>query len=387
MINVAHTRAQGLSAEAAATLRAGDVAAARKLYAEAAVLEREALERIPSEKRRTWGAVAVSLAALLYKAKQLHEAELTLYALLANRELLPDARDQLRDLLSTVRDELSLPDGLEYAGQGFELTMRGGEVGEGSAPLDLVVQESEQVRNLLVRSIERRAGFPFRPAGKLPAPEIIDMIQARATQARIGSFRFTVRLAAPAQMKLFPELAAPKLEGLTGWLSKFMSAAASSHEGRAEALRELAPEKEYRVALLKLVRSIAPHGKRVSEVEFTPVEKAPDGAAERHPVVLNRDTKRALEEAIRMDAPAPPPEQEESVEGTLRAVHLNDKWLIVVLADGREVKCHFEPDNVLDDMVGPMVNHRVAVLGKWRGAGTHRKFELRDIDLSDDEKD
>lgn len=210
---------------------------------------------------------------------------------------------------------MSLPSGLEYAGRGFELTLRKGQVGEGSAPLSLVLQKSEQVSNFLGRAIEMQAGLPFRQAGKLPPPEVIDMIQARATQARAGSFRFTVRLAAPPQLKLFPELAAPKLEGLTSWVFDFVEAAAGSRPDRTKRLRELAPQKDYRVALLKLVQSITPTGRQVGEVELTPVALE-RGEAVRRPVVLTPDAKRTLSDAIREDVPTQAAEVIDTVAGT-----------------------------------------------------------------------
>lgn len=48
------------------------------------------------------------------------------------------------------------------------------------------------------------------------------------------------------------------------------------------------------------------------------------------------------------------------LRGILRAVHLDEDWLEVTVADGQHVRI-FEVGETVDDLVGPLVNHEVLV--------------------------
>lgn len=102
MINKEHQEAQELSARAALSLRESKTGEARRLFAEAAKLEKAALAKVPAEKSRTRGILAVSVAALLYKAG-VDGAEGEIVSLLADPSLTPAARRQITDLLGQVR--------------------------------------------------------------------------------------------------------------------------------------------------------------------------------------------------------------------------------------------------------------------------------------------
>lgn len=117
---------------------------------------------------RTWSILAVSHASLLYRARNFQDAELALYAYLAQRELQGFARRQLRELLDVVLDEQALPDGYEYSGDEIVFTLRGDDIGRGTAPLDLVLQKAADVKNVVARAAELQGPVITSPC-PLPA--------------------------------------------------------------------------------------------------------------------------------------------------------------------------------------------------------------------------
>src|SRR6185437_14210750 len=99
-------------------------------------------------------------------------------------------------------------------------------------------------------------------------------------------------------------------------------------------------------------------------------------------VALGTDTRTGLNGAIRkLRPPVPAPGvQEMTVAGTLRAVHLDQDWLEITSADDPAKLLRIEDaGEVLDDVIGPMVNRRVVVSVLQRGA----KLLYRDIELSE----
>jgi tyrosyl-tRNA synthetase len=79
-----HTQAQELSVQAATTTCPQK---ARKLFAQAAELERKELNSIPMNKRITRSILAVSYISLLYKSKQLQKVKTEVRRLFAEGNL------------------------------------------------------------------------------------------------------------------------------------------------------------------------------------------------------------------------------------------------------------------------------------------------------------
>ena len=92
---------------------------------------------------------------------------------------------------------------------------------------------------------------------------------------------------------------------------------------------------------------------------------------------------RALNAAIRRSRPPKvesPTETAETIRGTLRALHLDKDWLEVTTTDNppQHLKIE-EAGDVLDDVVGPMVNRLVNVSIIRRG----KKLVYQDIELEE----
>lgn len=101
-----HTKSEKLASEAEAALKDGELVEARRLYADAAKAEVEALKRLDKTKQRTLGIITVSAVALWYKAKQFAQAEQIAYQVLSEGSLPEFAVIQVKELLQTIWNEV-----------------------------------------------------------------------------------------------------------------------------------------------------------------------------------------------------------------------------------------------------------------------------------------
>jgi len=380
MPNNFHREAERLAAEAEALTRQGDRSAAQHTYAAAAAQERQALALVPPEKPRSRTILAVSLASLLYKASRLEEAESLIYALLSDANLLPFGRVQLKELLQVVFDEQSLPKGYRYSKEELIVTLRGAQIGSGTAPLDLVLQKGADLKSYTVRAAEFRGNFPFRRRGAPPAA-VSEALLARATQPVASSYRFAIRFVEPAQLDLLqpPRI---KAEEVSDTIFSFFRLVTAGTQDSVERLRQLVPDDDYRKAMLKLARNVVPTETGLSEIEITRSRGTARGGAALERFALRRDSKFALNAAIEFERPKPK-SKPRSYVGVLRALHLDKRWLEIQTKDGGVI--HWTtPADVLDDVVGPMVNRLVRIRGHVDVKGGKDHFCLDDIELEGD---
>lgn len=139
-------------------------------------------------------------------------------------------------------------------------------------------------------------------------------------------------------------------------------------------LATLVPDRGYREAFLSLSRNLAPTGKTFERLEIRDAS-APAREPVSFEVASRRDLNSALKQ-LRPPKPRTPSESVVEVKGTLRGLHLDQDWLEVVDADPlKPIRIHGAGD-VLDDVVGPMVNHRVVVTAVRR----RNRLVYQDID-------
>lgn len=373
-MNELHRRAERLAAEAKAAAAADDLASATRLFGDAADAELRALSEIPDDQERTRSVIAVSGASLLYKAQRYDDAEAAIFRMLGAQDLNDWATAELRTLLEVVADEriLHAELGRKYTGAKLTLSLRGGEIGSGTGPLDLILQKATGVRSLIYRFAEWLGEYPLRVRGAPPA-ELQQLIQARATEAAVGSFRMEIRLTEPVQKELFGA-AVVEATAVGDAVFEFFE---RLNRGSREDLEEFVPDEGYRKALLELSKSVAPSGKRLKEVGLYR-----SGEAGVQSVYLTSALPPKIKEMI----PRPPAEdgeRRERYEGVLRALHLDENWLEITLDSSEHVKCNTLPD-MLDDVVGPMVNNRVAVEGPIkRSRGGAERLLVQDIEAVD----
>ena len=369
-----HSASERLAADAEMASRAGDFSRATDLYRRAASEETAAFDALEKDKNRTRGITAVSATALWYKAHDYTSTELLVYRLLGDGLLPVFAQVQLRTLLQAAWTAGAAEKaGLKFVRGDVFVSVKGGRVIHGGAPLDLIVQKVEGIQAVLFRTVELLLSRPFRRRGGPPA-DLQSMFRPWLFQAPAGSYQFAVRMQEPEQAQLFED-DRPKVDRVTATFFSILRATISDPE---VGLAALVSDVEYRAAFISLSRNLAPTGKTFERLEVSEA-----GAPAGPPVTFGSETRTELNATLRkMKPPRPLTEAEEAttVRGILRAVHLDQDWLEVATTEPESPHVRIdEAGDALDDVVGPMVNRSVLVSAVRRGS----KHLYRDIELDE----
>jgi hypothetical protein len=372
--NSHHSASEQLAGSAESARQAGDHQRAETLYRQAALEEAAAFGELPGDKQKTRGITAVSAIALSYKAREYGVAEHLAYKYLAQEQLPPFAAAQLRDLLQSIWTA----QGAERAGIRFVqgdilVSVKGGEIIYGGAPLDLITQKIESTKAVLFRTVEMLLRRPFRKRGG-PEADLQSMFRPWLSQAPAGSYQFALRVEEPRQAELWEQANKPKIEQITTTFFRVLRASANDPEGE---LLQVVPDKEYRGAFLHLSRSLAPtqRGKSFERLEVRDASSPNDPIAS-----FTIETRHRLNEALQKSKPPDAGKGKPVIlRGILRALHLDKDWLeIAVWETGDHIRID-KAGEVLDDVIGPMVNRPVTVTALRRGS----KYLYRDIELDD----
>lgn len=361
-----HTQSERLAIEAQAALRAGDSARAEDFYTGAAQFEQQALDQLEPTKTRTRGIIAVSAVALWFKATDYVAAERLAHALLAANDLPAFAREELRNLVQAIWIESAKQGaGVKFVPGEVLVSIKGGDVVTGGAPLDLIVDKVQTIQSLFYRTIEFMRNTPHRKVGR-PSREIQDACQPWLFQSVPGSYQFSVAIQKPVQKDFFAEDIAP--ERIAHHFLEIVSA--SSNEDPT-AIETVVPDAAYRSTFLRLIRGLAPTGKVFERMELR-------ASGETQAVALGVESRININRQLRSnETQASPNVVPEELHGTLRAVHLDKDWLDVVV-DGASVHVEGLRDTV-DDIIGPMVNRAVVV--RAVRVGIKKKLKFADIEL------
>jgi hypothetical protein len=344
---------------------------AEELYRRSAEEEQRALESLPAEKQRTFGITAVSAVALWYKSRAFDAAEQLAYRVLASPVLASYARKQLQDLLQLVWSAREADaSGVKFVPGDVLVSVKGGAVIHGGAPLDLIVRKVEEIQAIFFRTIEMLLHVPVRRRGQ-PSHNVQEWFRPWLFQAPAGSYQFAVRVQEPAQTELFDEQR-PNVDNVTSTFLAVLRASASNPETE---LPLIVADESYQEVFLKLSRNLSPAGTIFDRLEVRDAS-APAVA----PVTFSTANRREINVALRHYRPPQAPgirEEVVDIRGTLRALHLDRDWIEVqatepMLEHVRIIKA----GDVLDDVVGPMVNRRVIV----RAVKRRGKYEYRDIE-------
>ena len=366
-----HQTSEAAASEAHAARRRGDEALATSLFADAAKAELLALKHLSvSEKPRTFGVTAVSAASLLYKAERQQEAEQLAHSMLGQAGLPDFATDQLREILQSIwNEQAQAAAGVRFVPGQVTVSVDGGEVVKGGAPLDLVVERVQTIQSIFYRTAEFLKNLPLRRHGPATKP-IQDLCRPWLFQSVPGSYQFTVAIQGPTQGDMFAE-GEPEPRLVASTFMAILEGAASDPETN---LPKIVPDAEYRATFLKLARNLAPTGRSFSHLELR-------SSQARAPVVLTQDSRKSMTKAIRGGISEPPKDAqstEVALRGVLRAVHLEKDWLEVYVGDA-PIRISGVGETV-DDVIGPMVNHSVVVRVSRDGKGA---YSFRDIELED----
>lgn len=358
-----HLQAEKLAQDATAAEREGDLDRARALLRDASGLAQAAYEQIPESRAKTRAIVAVNALAFLRRAGEYSQASDLARRYLGQSELPQFAERYLLEvILEGVRRREAAAVGAAISGA-YSIALRGDGVKAGGiVPLELVLLKLDQLRGYALRVGEWVSDLPYRRKGPVAAA-VSRLVVPTISPATIGSYRFDVHIeSAPEQLEAFAASPAvtPDRVG-AGFFEVIRTVAEEGPDGLADAVSN----EEYREGFLRQVRVLAPSGEGLDEIEVAP----PGGGRS---VILVPELKRTIQKHL--ETLRPRAERETTRIGILRAVDLDAGRLILREGSSEQV-CRIE-SGVLDDVVGPLVNHRVKVAGSW-----HRNaFHVADID-------
>jgi hypothetical protein len=351
-----HSQSEQYASLAELAVRQGDADRAVALYKLAAEAEVRALVDLDKSKKRTLGITAVSAASLWYKAHESIKAQTVAHQWLATGELPSFAIEQLQSLLQTIWSDIAYEKvGVKFTKGEVLVSLSGGEVVVGGAPLDLILRKVDEVRGFFYRTVELLLNIPLRKRGA-PLREIQEQCRPWLFQAPPGSYQFAVRVEQPKQMDLFED-AIPRVEEIT---RKFLEIVKASIEDPEEELIKVVPDPDYRSTFLKLTRNLAPTGRSFEKLEIKPTT-----GIDFRPIVMVTGMRDLINETIRstvLPQQLQPPQEAFQLRGVLRALHLDEDWLKVdITGDNPAQHVIYGAGEAIDDVVGPMVNRPVIV--------------------------
>lgn len=362
-----HAESERLAIDAELASRTRNTHHSLLLYKQAADAERKALDQLDASKVRTRGITAVSAVALWFKAGEYALAEQLAHSTLAD-PLIPEfAREELRNLVQAIWTESSKRNaGVEFVPGQVMVSVKGGEVVTGGAPLDLIVAKVQTIQSMFYRTIEFLNGATHRRGP--PPKELQDSCRPWLFQSAPGSYQFSVAIQKPIQQDFFREEVVPERIA-----QHFLEIVGASSAEDTAGLEHLVPDESYRTTFLKLARNLAPTGKSFDRIELR-------ASGEARPVGLDVVARTNINQQLRQKPSQPNADEvgPEELRGTLRAVHLDKDWLDVVV-EGTSMHIEGLQDTV-DDVIGPMVNRSVVVRAIRISP---KKLKFVDIELAD----
>lgn len=378
-----HTRSEKYASDADVLCREQEAERAVGLYSRAAYAELKALEELDSRKTRTLGIIVISATSLLYKAHDFLQARRIAHKWLAT-ELLPSfAEDELEELLQVIRyEESRVNSGVQFVQGEVLVSVSGGEILYGAAPLELILDKVKSIKSIFYRTTEYLLEQPLRTSGG-PTQLIKDYCDPWLLQAPPGSYQFAVRVRKPQDYEQLKLAGMPGIElhveEITKKFLEIIRTAAQDPEGE---FSEVVHKKRYRESFLKLTRQLAPP---VSGKSFEQMEIKSSSDIEAQPVFLSGETRETIKKALTVSDQENVESREEKIiqlRGVLRGLQLDIDWIEV--STGQENIRIYDAQDEIDDVIGPMVNRRVVVDVIERPDNTRKRYLLRDIQLEDD---
>lgn len=354
-----HAQSEGLASRAQVALLEGRGSDALELYARAAEAEERALGDLDRSKERTLAASVVSAASLHYKAGAFERAEAVAYRWLGHDGLPRFAKRRLQELLQAAwSEQVRGQADVGFAPGQVLVSVDGGQVLEGGAPLHLIVETAKTIQALFHRTAEFMGGRPHRSRGA-PPKDVQDTCRPWLFQAPSGSYQFTVAIQQGSGQELFDSArSTPRAV-----VANFLGILRASVEEPDEGLRELVPDHQYRRTFLALTRDLAPTGRTCERLEVRSV-------GESSAVGLDANVRKNLGRTIRRmkEMEGVPSHRIETIHGVVRVVHLDEGWLELAV-DGHSRRVDGVGEEV-DDIIGPLVNKSVRVRASVSGPRT-----------------
>ncbi len=380
---VHHTQSEGYASQAEELRRRHENDHVARLYRLAAEAEVNALNNLDPSKTRTIGITAVSAASLYFKAQEFLQARKLAHQWLATDLLPAFAVEELEDLLQVIRfEESRVKSGIQFIEGEVLVSVKGGEVLYGAAPLDLVLRKVDQISKIFYRTTEMLLGRELRKRGN-PTQDVKKYCDPWLFQAVPGSYQFSVQVRKPQdhEQLSFPGMSATDVElRLDQITKKFLDIIRTATQDPEGELIEVVPQEDYRKAFLKSAQDLAPP---LTGKTFNQIEIKSSIYDDTRSVVLLPETRSVIKEVLNKSEPELPEYKITSLKGTLRNLHLDDDWIEINI-DGIPQKIYGAGEEI-DDRVEPMVNRRiVAEVLERSDRSVEKRYSLRDLQLEED---
>lgn len=236
-----------------------------KLYQQAFELERKvAIEAFRSGIGEPSVAILLrSAASLALECKLFRECE-QLIGLALSGTPPEEIAEELRDMLENVHFGRHLQTkGIALAENEFQLVIAGAGVGYGMAREEDVSTRISTLKDIAIRTIERKKGRPFRKQGKT-SKDVTDLFQSYISIPRAASFAMTIRVGSAKQLHF---------DGFQDQSNAIIEDIASNIElvnsGDIEQLKENIKDRTYLHNFISLTKELAPDGNDVNLVGIT----------------------------------------------------------------------------------------------------------------------
>ncbi len=365
-----HRKAMALADLADQAKRSGNIDEYEKLNREALQYESSAAWQVVGDIsfEPSRSVLLRSAATLAIECGELRDAERLIGAALGG-EPPSEIADELRDLLEDVYFYRHLEvKGITLNPGEVQMVLEGKAVGFGIARSDAFIQRVRDLETLLCRTAERRLGLEFREAGR-PKKSIADNLELYLSVPRAASFAVTLRLGQSPQYVL------PGMDLTTETMRDLLDGISMVVDGDLDKLERSIPDESYRINFISLVERLAPDGEDIRTVGFT----AATDQQER--VVALTAPKKELRERIQHLRHMKPPEKTTElieIRGVLLEANAKKRKEGVIEVVDSQSNSHkiFVPRGMMSDIVKPMFEEEVVVVGVRRG----NRIDLQSID-------
>ncbi len=352
-----HDEAMSLAEDAWVKRHEGDFVAYRKAIRVAYEKERAAAESVAGEVdfEPTRSVLLRSAASLALECGETREAErLVSIALTGNPP--NEIAEELRDINEQVGLQRHLDTrGIVLHPNQVQVALVGNAVGFGVAESGVFLERVRGLESLIFRTAERRAKRPFRERGRR-AGQLAREVELFVVAPRPGSFTVSLQLGRHAQL------------GLEGFgfaeevIQEFLDCMQLFQVGDKKKLEEQIADEAYLANFVALARNISPDGDSIRSVAFSA-----GGRFRGREVLLTRPRHEAI--AVPPSVRLVPPVENVAIQGVLKfadAMKENENEIGLVDATSHRYRV-FVPPGLMDDIVRPLWDCEVYVLGSKRG--------------------
>lgn len=340
----------------------GKLPAAREAFRKAMELEREAA-CAPNVDEPDRSILFRSAGSLALECAEIRTAEQLLAMGLAGNPP-EEIAEEIRDLLEQTHFQRHLEvRGTVLQPNDVQMSIAGSAVGYGIASSDDILVRVQDFEKLIVRTVERKKGYPYRERGGMRG-DMKDSFGLFLSAPRAASYAVTLKIGRPhRQIELWRDVDGKDV------IDEILDLLEIVQIQGPDELSNRIDDDAYLRNFRALARKIAPDGKRVSMVGIT--SRRPDRSRE---IAL---TKTRNELTVK----TPNHEHEVEVKGTLHYADVTGGRAGVIKLEDQEGARHRinVPIGMMADIVRPLWDRVVWV----RGTQTGPNIDLEDIAPAD----